>query len=103
MIRRLPCYSRTEPLFPYTTLFRSLTNDEESWMGHNIDFHAVTGPHGGGNATMAMPGESRSFSFKALKPGLFVYHCATPTVAQHIANGMYGMVLVEPEIGRAHV
>src|SRR3546814_7778767 len=48
---------------------------------------------------MAMPGESRSFSFKALKPGLFVYHCATPTVAQHIANGMYGMVLVEPEEG----
>ncbi|HEY9536315.1 MAG TPA: copper-containing nitrite reductase [Kiloniellaceae bacterium] len=77
----------------------TLTNDEESWMGHNIDFHAVTGPHGGGNATMAMPGESRSFSFKALKPGLFVYHCATPTVAQHIANGMYGMVLVEPEEG----
>src|SRR3546814_16357230 len=46
----------------------TLTNDEESWMGHNIDFHAVTGPHGGGNATMAMTGESRSFSFKALKP-----------------------------------
>src|SRR3546814_14438072 len=104
MIRRPPRATRTDTLFPYTTLFRSvgdtvevtLTNDEESWMGHNIDFHAVTGPHGGGNATMAMPGESRSFSFKALKPGLFVYHCATPTVAQHIANGMY-------EIGRAHV
>src|SRR3546814_19409169 len=48
----------------------TLTNDEESWMGHNIDFHAVTGPHGGGNAPMAIPGESRSFSFKARTPGL---------------------------------
>src|SRR5690606_15409358 len=63
------------------------------------DFHAVTGPHGGGHATMAEPGETRSFSFKALKPGLYVYHCATPMVAQHIANGMYGMILVEPEGG----
>src|SRR5690606_11836179 len=77
----------------------TLTNNEESWMAHNVDFHAVTGPHGGGHATMAMPGETRRFSFKALKPGLYVYHCATPTVAQHIANGMYGMILVEPEEG----
>ena len=77
----------------------TLTNAEDSWMPHNVDFHAVTGPHGGGSATMAMPGETKSFSFKALKPGLYVYHCATPTVAQHIANGMYGMILVEPEGG----
>jgi nitrite reductase (NO-forming) len=77
----------------------TLTNDEDSWMPHNVDFHAVTGPHGGGSATMALPGETRTFSFKALKPGLYVYHCATPTVAQHIANGMYGMILVEPEGG----
>jgi nitrite reductase (NO-forming) len=39
------------------------------------------------------------FTFKALNPGLFVYHCATPMVAQHIANGMYGLILVEPEGG----
>ncbi|HEY9550013.1 MAG TPA: multicopper oxidase domain-containing protein, partial [Kiloniellaceae bacterium] len=77
----------------------TLANDEESWMAHNVDFHAVTGPHGGGHATMAMPGETKSFTFKALKPGLYVYHCATPTVAQHIANGMYGMILIEPEEG----
>jgi len=77
----------------------TLANDTESWMPHNVDFHAVTGQHGGGSATMAMPGETKSFSFKALKPGLYVYHCATPTVAQHIANGMYGMILVEPEGG----
>src|SRR3546814_16959350 len=68
-------------------------------MAHNVDFHAVTGPHGGGHATMAMPGETKTFTFKALKPGLYVYHCATPTVAQHIANGMYGMILIEPAEG----
>ena len=76
-----------------------LKNADDSWMMHNIDLHSVTGPHGGGAATMAAPGETKGFSFKALKPGLYVYHCATPTVAQHIANGMYGMILVEPEEG----
>ena len=85
------------------TIEVSLTNDEDSWMAHNVDFHAVTGPGGGAAATMAMPGETKSFSFKALKPGLYVYHCATPTVAQHIANGMYGMILVEPEEGLPEV
>jgi len=81
------------------TIEVTMKNADDSWMAHNVDFHAVTGPHGGGSATMAMPGESKSFSFKALKPGLYVYHCATPTVAQHIANGMYGMILIEPEGG----
>jgi len=77
----------------------TLTNDEESWMPHNVDFHAVTGPHGGGDATLALPGETRGFVFKALNPGLYVYHCATPMVAHHIAAGMYGLILVEPEGG----
>ena len=77
----------------------SLRNHPESWMNHNIDFHAVTGPGGGGIATVAEPGQTKSFSFKALNPGLYVYHCAVPMAAQHIANGMYGMILVEPEGG----
>ncbi len=77
----------------------SLKNAEDSWMQHNVDFHSVTGPGGGAVATLADPGDTKRFSFKALKPGLYVYHCATPTVAQHIANGMYGMILVEPEGG----
>lgn len=76
-----------------------LTNHPDSSMNHNVDFHAVTGPHGGGAATEAAPGETKGFSFKALKPGLYVYHCATPSVAMHISNGMYGMILVEPEGG----
>ncbi len=77
----------------------NLTNDANSWMNHNVDFHAVLGEHGGGGLTLAEPGQTRSFAFKATKPGLFVYHCATPMVAQHIAAGMYGMILVEPEEG----
>jgi nitrite reductase (NO-forming) len=77
----------------------TLKNAADSAMMHNIDLHAVTGPGGGGGATMAMPGETKGFTFKALKAGLYVYHCASPMVSQHIANGMYGMILVEPEGG----
>lgn len=77
----------------------NLANAESSVMMHNVDFHAVTGPGGGATATSANPGETKSFTFKAIKPGLYVYHCATPMVAQHIANGMYGLILVEPEGG----
>lgn len=77
----------------------TLKNAADSVMMHNVDFHAVTGPGGGAVATMAAPGESKGFTFKALNPGLYVYHCATPMVAQHIANGMYGMILVEPAEG----
>lgn len=77
----------------------SFKNADDSWMMHNVDFHAVTGPHGGGSATMTAPGDQSGFTFKAMKPGLYVYHCATPMVSHHIANGMYGMILVEPEEG----
>ena len=76
-----------------------LKNAGDSWMMHNVDFHAATGPGGGAGATTAAPGEERSFTFKALNPGIFVYHCAVPPVALHIANGMYGLILVEPEEG----
>ena len=77
----------------------NMANAANSVMMHNVDFHAVTGPGGGAEATHAMPGEHKSFSFKAMKPGLYVYHCAEPMVASHISNGMYGMILVEPEGG----
>jgi len=76
-----------------------MKNADDSAMMHNVDFHAVTGPGGGGIATMAAPGETKGFTFQAINPGLYVYHCATPMVAQHIANGMYGLILVEPEAG----
>lgn len=76
----------------------TLTNRVDSSEKHSVDFHAATAPGGGHFATEAAPGESKSFSFKALKPGLYVYHCAVPEAAQHIANGMYGLILVEPEV-----
>jgi nitrite reductase (NO-forming) len=76
-----------------------LKNDPNSLMPHSVDFHAVTGPGGGAVMTSTAPGGETMFTFKALNPGLFVYHCATPMVAMHIANGMYGMILVEPEGG----
>lgn len=81
----------------------TLKNADDSVMMHNVDFHAVTGPGGGAAATMAAPGETKGFTFKALNPGLYVYHCATPTVAQHISNGMYGLILVEPAEGLSKV
>jgi nitrite reductase (NO-forming) len=76
-----------------------LKNHDDSALMHNVDFHAVTGPGGGAKATDAAPGESRGFEFTATQPGLYVYHCAVPMAAQHIANGMYGLILVEPEGG----
>ncbi|WP_370209047.1 copper-containing nitrite reductase [Pararhodobacter marinus] len=76
-----------------------LKNHPESWYAHNIDLHAVNGPGGGAEITTVAPGEEATFRFKALNPGLYVYHCAVPPVALHIANGMYGMILVEPEEG----
>ncbi|UYQ71155.1 copper-containing nitrite reductase [Pelagibacterium flavum] len=81
------------------TINVTLKNHPDSWMMHNVDFHAATGPGGGAEATSAAPGEEKSFSFKALNPGIYVYHCAVPPVALHIANGMYGLILIEPEEG----
>jgi nitrite reductase (NO-forming) len=74
-------------------------NASSSQFPHSLDFHAATGPGGGAVFSNLGPGEETTFSFKALNPGLFVYHCATPSVAHHIAMGMYGLILVEPEEG----
>jgi nitrite reductase (NO-forming) len=76
-----------------------LHNEADSTMMHNVDMHAVTGPGGGAIATEAAPGATKGFVFTAIKPGLYVYHCAVPMAAQHIANGMFGMILVEPAGG----
>jgi nitrite reductase (NO-forming) len=85
------------------TVQLSLKNQAGSKMVHSIDLHAVTGPGGGASVMQVPPGQEKTFTFKALNPGLFVYHCATPMVAQHIANGMYGLILVEPEEGLPQV
>ena len=80
-----------------------LSNRPDSRMPHNIDLHAVTGPGGGATSSLVNPGQSATFVFKALNPGLYVYHCATAPVGMHIANGMYGLILVEPAGGLSPV
>lgn len=77
----------------------NLHNAPQNKMPHNIDLHAVTGPGGGAAASFTAPGHTSQFSFQVINPGLYVYHCATAPVGMHIANGMYGLILVEPEGG----
>lgn len=76
-----------------------LHNKMDSYLAHSIDLHAVTGPGGGAVFTQTMAGEENVFNFKALQPGLYVYHCATASIGHHISSGMYGLILIEPEGG----
>ena len=76
-----------------------LRNHPDNKLSHNIDLHAVTGQGGGAASSLVAPGHEKVFNFKTLNPGLYVYHCATAPVGMHIANGMYGLILVEPEGG----
>jgi nitrite reductase (NO-forming) len=80
-----------------------LMNHPDNTMPHNIDLHAVTGPGGGASSTFTAPGHQSQFSFRALNAGVFVYHCATAPVPMHVANGMYGLIVVEPEEGLPRV
>ncbi len=72
-----------------------LENNPNNKLPHNIDLHAVTGPGGGAASTFTAPGHKSRFTFKALNPGLYIYHCATAPVGMHIANGMYGLIYVQ--------
>lgn len=78
-------------------------NGASSLHNHNVDFHAATGPGGGGAVSIVAPGETKEFRFKALNSGLYVYHCAVPNMAVHMAHGMYGLILVEPKEGLPEV
>lgn len=80
-----------------------LSNPSTNRVDHSIDLHAVNGPGGGAGATHVTPGQTGSFVFEAKAPGFYVYHCAAGIVADHIANGMYGGILVEPKIGMGAV
>jgi nitrite reductase (NO-forming) len=66
---------------------------------HSINLHAVSGPGGGAWASQIAPNSDGGFRFKATRPGIYVYHCMTAPVGQHVANGMYGMIVVEPPEG----
>lgn len=81
------------------TVELTLSNGGNNLFPHSIDLHAVNGPGGGHIYTETNPGEENTFTFKALAPGIYVYHCATPSVPHHITNGMYGLIVVEPEGG----
>lgn len=81
------------------TVETTLTNDKTSLHDHNIDLHAVTGPGGGAELTKVKPGETKTFRWKALQPGLYIYHCATSNVSVHNSHGQYGLILVEPKEG----
>ena len=80
-----------------------LKNHPSSKMPHNIDLHGVTGPGGGAASSFTAPGHRTQFTFKALNQGLYVYHCATAPVGMHVANGMYGLILIEPPEGLSPV
>jgi nitrite reductase (NO-forming) len=81
------------------TVELTLVNPTTSQVSHNIDLHAVNGPGGGAAVTDVAPGETKTFTFRALHPGVYVYHCAYPPPWHHIAQGMYGGILVEPKGG----
>jgi len=81
------------------TVVVTFHNDATSLHRHTIDFHAVEGPGGGAAVLMANPGETKTLTFKALHPGVYVYHCAESNVANHMAHGQYGLILVEPKGG----
>jgi nitrite reductase (NO-forming) len=76
-----------------------LMNHPDNSVAHNIDFHGATGPGGGGEATFVAPGHSASFTWRAMRPGLYLYHCVAAPAGLHIANGMYGLILVDPREG----
>jgi nitrite reductase (NO-forming) len=72
----------------------TLTN--KAMMAHSVDFHAAQVAPNTDFADVA-PGGSKSFSFVASVPGVFMYHCGTAPAFMHIANGMYGAIVVEPK------
>lgn len=75
-----------------------LTNDEANKQSHSIDFHAarvdVLDEFGS-----IKPGNTKEFTFKAEYPGVFIYHCGSDSMAEHIARGMYGVIIVDPKEG----
>ncbi|WP_059053299.1 multicopper oxidase domain-containing protein [Paenibacillus senegalimassiliensis] len=67
-------------------------------MPHSMDFHAV---HAAPSRKFIeiMPDEQGTFEYSADTPGVFMYHCGASPVLLHVANGMYGTIIVEPEDG----
>lgn len=81
------------------TVELTLHNATGSPVSHSIDSHGVLGPGGGGKITQTLPGATSIFQFKAMRLGVYIYHCATPMIPYHLAHGMYGLMVVEPPGG----
>jgi nitrite reductase (NO-forming) len=79
------------------TVELTLNNPPDMAVAHSINVHAAVGP--GGGALQILPGQENTFRFKAEHAGVWVYHCMTPPVGNHVANGMFGLVVVEPPGG----
>ena len=81
----------------------TVVNPKTNTLTHNIDFHAATGDLGGGSISVVSPGQQVTFRFKAIKPGVFVYHCAPGgiMVPLHVVSGMNGAIMVLPRKGLA--
>jgi nitrite reductase (NO-forming) len=79
----------------------TLVNLATNVLAHNIDFHAATGALGGGELTLIAPGQEVVLRFKAVKAGVFVYHCAPggPMIPFHVVSGMNGAIMVLPRDG----
>lgn len=79
----------------------TLVNPETNTLLHNVDFHAATGALGGGELTQVAPGQEVTIRFKAIKPGVFVYHCAPggAMIPWHVVSGMNGAIMVLPRDG----
>lgn len=78
------------------TIHFTLTNASTQGLSHSIDFHAAQTPWDK-NYQPVSPGETASFDWVARFPGVFMYHCGVPPVLMHLANGMYGAIVVEPD------
>src|SRR5262245_55351289 len=78
-------------------------NHPDNQLAHNLDFHGCTGPGGGGEVSFIAPGHECTFTWRAMRPGLYLYHCVAAPAGVHISNGMYGLILVEPKAGMSKV
>ena len=76
----------------------TITNPATNANSHNVDFQTVSGQGGVAAASLVAPGESAVFEAKMLYPGIFMYHCAAGDVPAHLTHGMYGGILVDPEV-----
>jgi nitrite reductase (NO-forming) len=78
-----------------TIVFKLINNMTN--MKHSIDFHAAEVDWSTDYASIG-PGETKAFNFTVNYPGVFMYHCGTPPVLEHISNGMYGAIIVRPSV-----